>query len=147
MAVNTALRKAKAPTNVAIVTIRKNMSGNLMLKPSLHTSAQELLPHLDLIHEAARMVNPSLLPPHLNEKWYKLAVHGIPTDHYPDTEEGMQRLQEDIEQSNRPITLTQPPRYISYPPNGCNSTINLVDRLHVPPPTNLMVAHWGATQL
>jgi diphthamide synthase subunit DPH2 len=60
------------------------------------------------------MVNPSLLPLCLNEKWYKLAVYSIPTDHYPDTEEGMQYLQEDIEQSNRPITLTQPPRYISH---------------------------------
>jgi hypothetical protein len=126
MAVNAALCKAKALTNVAIVTVQKNMSSNLMLKPSLHTSAQELLPHLDLIHEAARMVNPSLLPPCLNEKWYKLAVHGIPTDHYPDTEEGMQRLQEDIEQSNRPITLAQPPCYMSHPDKRTGKTASSV---------------------
>jgi hypothetical protein len=67
MAINAALRKAKAPTNVAITTIRKNISRNLMLTPSPHTSAQELLPHLDLIYEAARTVDPSLLPPCLNE--------------------------------------------------------------------------------
>jgi hypothetical protein len=115
MAINSAFCKAKAPTNVAIVNVRKNISVNLMLKPSPHTSAQELLPHLDLIHEAAHTVNPSLLPPRLNEKWYKLAVHSIPTDHYPDTKEGMQRLQEDIEQSNGPLTLAQPPSYMSYP--------------------------------
>jgi hypothetical protein len=53
------------------------------------------------------MVNPSLLPPYLNEKWYKLAVHSIPTDYYPDTKEGMQYLQEDIEQSNGPLTLAR----------------------------------------
>jgi hypothetical protein len=126
MAVNAALCNDKAPTNVAIVTIWKNMSGNLMLKPSPHTSAQELLPHLDLIHEATRMVNPSLLPPGLNEKWYKLAVHGIPTDHYPDTEEGMQHLQEDIEQSNRPITIAQPPRYMSHPDKHAGKTASSV---------------------
>jgi hypothetical protein len=126
MAINAALRNAKAPTNVAIVTVRKIMSGNLMLKPSPHTSAQELLPHLDLIHEAARTVNPSLLPPRLNEKWYKLAVHGIPTDHYPDTEEGMQRLQEDIEQSNGPLTLAQPPHYMSHPDKRAGRTASSV---------------------
>jgi hypothetical protein len=126
MAVNAALRNAKATTNEGIVTIWKNMSGNLMLKPSPHTSAQELLPHLDLIHEAARTVNPSLLPPRLNEKWYKLAVHSIPTDHYPDTKEGMQRLQEDIEQSNGPLTLAQPPHYMSHPDKRTGKTASSV---------------------
>jgi hypothetical protein len=106
MAVNTALSNAKALTNVAIVTIQKTISGNLMLKPSPHTSAQEVLPHIDLIHEGACIANPSLLPLCRNEKWYKLAIHSIPTDHYPDTEEGIQCLQEDIEQSNGPLTLT-----------------------------------------
>jgi hypothetical protein len=125
-AVNAALPKAKALTNVAIVTIRKNMSYNIMLKPSPHTSAQELLPHLDLIHEAACMVNPSLLPPGLNEKWYKLAVHGIPTDHYPDTKEGIQCLQEDIGQSNGPLTLAQPPRYMSHPDKRAGTTASSI---------------------
>jgi hypothetical protein len=92
MAVNVALCRANAPTNVASATVRKNISGNLMLTPSPYTSAQELLPHLDLIHEATHAVNPALLPPCLNEKWYKLAIHGIPTDHYPDTTDGMRDL-------------------------------------------------------
>jgi hypothetical protein len=126
MAVNAAHRNAKAPTNVAIVTVRNNMSSNLILKPSPHTSTQELLPHLDLIHEAAHMVNPSLLPPLLNEKWYKLAVHGIPTDYYPDTEEGIHRLQEDIEQSNGPLTLAQPPRYMSHPDKHAGKTASSI---------------------
>jgi hypothetical protein len=68
MAINAALHNAKALTNIAIITIQRNMSGNLMLKPSPHTSAQELLLHLNLIHKAACIVNPSLLPMHLNEK-------------------------------------------------------------------------------
>jgi hypothetical protein len=68
MAINAALCNAKAPTNIAIITIRKNISSNLMLKLSPYTSTQELLLHVDLIHEATCMVNPSLLPPCLNEK-------------------------------------------------------------------------------
>jgi hypothetical protein len=126
MAVNAALCKAKAPTNIAIVTIWRNMSGNLMLKPSPHTSAQELLLHLDRIHEAARMVNPSLLPRRLNAKWYKLAVHSIPTDHYADTEEGMQCLQEDIDQSNGPLTFAEPPHYMSHPDKHVGKTASSV---------------------
>jgi hypothetical protein len=39
MAINAALHHTKALTNIAIITIHKNMSGNLMLKLSPHTSA------------------------------------------------------------------------------------------------------------
>jgi hypothetical protein len=96
-ATNTALQQANVPTNVAIVSVRKNMSGNLMLTPAPNTSTHELLQHIDLIHEAICSVHTSLMPPRLNEKWFKLAVHGIPTDLYPDTEKRMKALQEDIE--------------------------------------------------
>jgi hypothetical protein len=112
--VNEALRKANAPENISILTVRKNISGNLLLTPSPNTPIPKLLAHLPLINEAARTVHPSLITPRLNEKWHKLAVHGIPTDIYPDTAKGMSLLQKEIERKH-PIQLAQPPRYISQP--------------------------------
>jgi hypothetical protein len=41
-------------------------------------------------------------------------VHGIPTDVFPNTMEGMVLLQQEIER-HYPIQLAQPPQYISHP--------------------------------
>jgi hypothetical protein len=108
-----------------IMTVRKNMAGSLMLTPSPNTSITDLTPHLSVIHAAACTVHPNLLPPRLNEKWYKLAVHGIPTDYYEDTAEGMQKLQQEIE-TNHKVRLTQPPRYISHPDKRVGKTASSV---------------------
>jgi hypothetical protein len=62
----------------------------LILVPN--TSAPKLLQYIDLIHEAICAVYTSLIPPYLNEKWFKLAMHSIPTDLYPDTKKGMKVL-------------------------------------------------------
>jgi hypothetical protein len=42
-------------------------------------------------------------------------VHGIPTDQFPDTEDGMRLLQGEIERSKYPTILAQLPRYMSHP--------------------------------
>jgi hypothetical protein len=115
MAVNAALHTAKAPNHVPITTIRKNISSNLILSAAANTSAQDLSHHLDAIKQAAQTVHRSLQPPRLNEKWYKLAVHGIPTEQFPDTEDGMHLLQGEIERSNYPTMLAQLPCYMSRP--------------------------------
>jgi hypothetical protein len=73
------------------------MTGNLLLTPAPNTSIQELLRYADTISTAISIVNPSLQPPHPVEKWHKLAIHGVLTELYPDTEEGMRMLQADIE--------------------------------------------------
>jgi hypothetical protein len=80
IAVNAALRIAKAPNHVTITTIGKNISGNLILTAAMNTSTQDLSHHLGAIKQAAQTIHRSLQPPRLNEKWYKLAMHGIPTD-------------------------------------------------------------------
>jgi uncharacterized protein YejL (UPF0352 family) len=43
MAMNAALCKANAPTNVAVMSVRQNMTGNLLLTPAPNSSIQELL--------------------------------------------------------------------------------------------------------
>jgi hypothetical protein len=95
--------------------VRQNMTGNLLLTPAPNTSVQELLQYADTISAAISTVNPSLQPPCPVEKWHKLAIHGVPTELYPDTKEGMWTLQTDIEQQNYAVQLTQLPRYISHP--------------------------------
>ncbi|KAI5798066.1 hypothetical protein FPQ18DRAFT_385451 [Pyronema domesticum] len=100
VAVNDALCKANAPESVSISTVKKNINGNLILTPSPQTTPTDITPHLPLILEAACKVHPALLPPRINEKWYKLAVHGVPIDFFPDSTEGMQSLQAEIERVN-----------------------------------------------
>jgi hypothetical protein len=97
------------------MSVRQNMTGNLLLTPAPNTSIQELLQYADTISAAIRSVNPSLQPPHPVKKWHKLAIHGVPTELSPDTKEGMQALQADIEQQNYVMQLAQFPRYMSYP--------------------------------
>jgi hypothetical protein len=112
-AVNKALLEAKAPSHMGVTTVRKNQAGNIILTLNPATTTEELTAHLETIQRAAQTVHPSLDNPHINERWYKLAVHGIPTDIYPDTEEGMRLLREEIERSNNPVTLAQNPRYMT----------------------------------
>jgi hypothetical protein len=81
-----ALCEAKVPGNISIMMVKKNILGTLILTPSLNTSTANLTPHLPIIHTAACKIHPSLMPPRLNEKWYKLAIHGIPMDYYPDSD-------------------------------------------------------------
>jgi hypothetical protein len=115
MAMKAALRTANAPTNVAIMSVRQNMTGNVLLTPAPNSSILELLQYADTISTTSSSVNPSLQPPHPVEKWHKLAIHGVPTELYPDTKEGMRALQADIEQQNYVVQLTQLPRYMSHP--------------------------------
>jgi hypothetical protein len=49
MATNATLRKANALTNVAIMSVRQNMTGNLLLTPAPNSSIQELLQYADTI--------------------------------------------------------------------------------------------------
>jgi hypothetical protein len=82
------------------MSVRQNMTGNLLLSPAPNSSIQELLQYADTISAAISSVNLSLQPPRPVEKWHKRAVHGVPTELYPDTEEGLRMLQADIEQQN-----------------------------------------------
>jgi hypothetical protein len=115
MATNAALRKANAPTNIGVMSVRQNMTSNLLLTPAPNTSTQELPQYANTISAAISSVNPSLQPPRPVKKWHTLAVHGVPTELYPDTEEGMRALQADIKQQNYAIQLAQLPRYMSHP--------------------------------
>jgi hypothetical protein len=99
---------------LTITTVCKNMMGNLLLTPSTQTLTTDITAYLLAITEATLKVHPSLLLPHLNEKWHKLAVHGIPMDYFPDMEEGMAKLQHQIE-SNHSVFLAQLPRYLMHP--------------------------------
>ncbi|CCX11213.1 Protein of unknown function [Pyronema omphalodes CBS 100304] len=83
MVVNTTLREAKAPATLSITTVRKNIAGNLLLTPATHTLAADITAHLPTIKDAAMKVHPTLQPPRLNEKWHRLAVHGIPLELHP----------------------------------------------------------------
>src|SRR5690554_2414011 len=46
------------------------------------------------------------------ETWAKVAVHGIPTQAYPDSEEGMQELKTEIETHNTGVHLMVLPRFM-----------------------------------
>jgi hypothetical protein len=98
---------------MAVATIRQATSGNLIVTMTDGTTESELTEKLGTIHTATRQVNTSIAAPRLNERWYKLAVHGIPTSQYPDSPDGMRLLQEEIERSNGPVTLAEPPRYMT----------------------------------
>jgi hypothetical protein len=100
-----ALSSEYAKTELPSPTTRRQL-------PQKCTSVSELTQHLDTIQQAAQSVHTSLEPPYLNEKCYKLAVHGILTDHYANTEDRMHLLKEEIERSNERITLAQRPRYM-----------------------------------
>jgi hypothetical protein len=114
MAVNATLRKAKAPDMLSITTVRKNIAGNLLLTPAAHTLATDITAYLPIIKEAAMRVHPTLQPPRVNEKWHKLAVHGISLDYFPNNEEGMTKLQRQIE-TDHSVSLAQLPRYLTHP--------------------------------
>jgi hypothetical protein len=92
----------------------KNISGNLMLIPSPNIPIDDLIAYLPLIQTTAQSMHQSLLTPHLNEKWHKLAIHRIPIDIFPDSLEGMTLLQQEIERKNN-MKLAQTPKYISCP--------------------------------
>jgi uncharacterized membrane protein YgaE (UPF0421/DUF939 family) len=120
MAVNATLHSAEVLTHVAMATIWKNISRNLILTTSTNTSTSELTQYIEIIKQSAQSVYTSLKPPCLNKKWYKLAVHGILTDRYADTNNRMRLLQEEIKRSNDHITLAQLPQYMSHPDKHAN---------------------------
>jgi hypothetical protein len=100
LAVTPALWDANALAMLTIMTVCKNMMGNLLLTPSAQTLAANITAYLPAITEATQKVQPSLLPVCLNEKWHKLAVYAITTDYFWDMEEGMAKLQHEIENNH-----------------------------------------------
>jgi hypothetical protein len=73
----------------------------ILLTPSQSTTTPELLAYLPLIYEAAYTVHQSLLLPYLNKRWHKLVIHGITTDVFPDSIEGMMFLSQEIEHNHQ----------------------------------------------
>lgn len=119
-AVNTALKNAGAPANALISSVNLNQNNNIVLLTREDCTANTILAYKDLIDRTAHQLDSSVVCIKPQEVWSKVAIHGINLEAFPDTAQGMQLLQEEIETHNPTITLTTLPRYLTRPENRIN---------------------------
>jgi hypothetical protein len=106
--VNDALRKAGVDKKILVAMVHLSKAGNVVLTTGNECMASDLLSHRmvweELVH--AKSVKK-------DQKWAKIIAHGIPTDIFPDTKEGMEELRSEIELFNSHVKLATAPHWLT----------------------------------
>ncbi|KAL0630223.1 hypothetical protein Q9L58_010930, partial [Maublancomyces gigas] len=83
--INKDLIEAKAPESLQITGISWNQKGNMMLYTRDGFQNGDFDLHQAIISKAVAAADPSSLYVNKQETWYKLTVHGVSLETYPDT--------------------------------------------------------------
>jgi hypothetical protein len=106
--VNAALRKVEADQKIMVVMATLSKGGKIVLTTGEECTAEDVIKHRSAWDHlfAARSIK-------RDQKWFKVIAHGIPTDAFPDTEEGMQELKNEIEEFNSQVKLVTRPHWLT----------------------------------
>ncbi|KAL0630255.1 hypothetical protein Q9L58_010898 [Maublancomyces gigas] len=113
--INRDLIEAKAPESLQVTGISWNQKGNMILYTRDGFQNGDFDLHQATISKAVAAADPSSLFVNKQETWYKLTVHGVSLETYPDTATGMADLKKEIEFSNRDLHIITEPRYLTHP--------------------------------
>jgi hypothetical protein len=113
--INMHLITAKAPTCLQISGIHWNRRGNLTLTTKDGFTEEQLTPFQAMIESQVKRFDQEVTDITKQESWTKMIIHGIDTQFFPDTDEGMQNLRTEIETYNEDLKLTNNPRYLTHP--------------------------------
>ncbi|KAL0630291.1 hypothetical protein Q9L58_010862, partial [Maublancomyces gigas] len=113
--INKDLIEAKAPESLQITGISWNQRGNMMLYTRDGFQNEDFDLHQAIISKAVAAADSSSLYVNKQETWYKLTVHGVSLETYPDTAIGMADLKRELEYCNRDIHIITEPRYLTHP--------------------------------
>ncbi|KAL0630311.1 hypothetical protein Q9L58_010842, partial [Maublancomyces gigas] len=94
--INKDLIEAKAPESLQITGISWNQKGNMMLYTRDGFQNGDFDLHQAIISKAVAAADPSSLYVNKQETWYKLTVHGVSLETYPDTAIGMADLKREL---------------------------------------------------
>ena len=108
-----AASKSSTPPKVAAVTI--NQKKSYILSTLGNTPASEILKHRANVEAALCKIDKSVLHIEGDKKWYRLIIHGIHTNSYGESPEGMTHLRTEIESYNPSVTLINNPRWLTRP--------------------------------
>ncbi|KAL0630384.1 hypothetical protein Q9L58_010769, partial [Maublancomyces gigas] len=111
--INKDLIEAKAPESLQITGISWNQKGNMMLYTRDGFQNGDFDLHQAIISKAVAAADPSSLYVNKQETWYKLTVHGVSLETYPDTATGMADLKRELEYCNRDLHIITEPRYFT----------------------------------
>jgi hypothetical protein len=115
--INNILRFNKAPTTLTIAGIQWNQRGNLTLTTLGSFTEDELAPHIITIRQQVEKFDKEVSAVGKQETWTKVIVHGVDTEHFVDSEEGMNKLRYELETFNQGLALASAPRYLTRPEN------------------------------
>jgi hypothetical protein len=124
-AINTALEQSKAPAHLRVATVTANHKNNIVLTTREDCTANTLLEFKATILQAITSVDGTPTNIQASKPWFKIMVHGIDTQRYPDNDSGMKTLQREIE-SLSTLKLTVAPRYASRPESRLGKTASSV---------------------
>jgi hypothetical protein len=124
-AINTALEKSEAPTHLRVTTVATNQKNHIVLTTREDCPADTLLQFKATILQAITEVDGTPTAIQASQPWFKIMVHGISTERYPDNDTGLITLQREIE-SHSTLKLATPPRYASRPESRLGKTASSV---------------------
>lgn len=120
---NEALREASAPPQAVISSVTLNAKNNLILLTRDDCQAGTVLAYQDALRKVLQKHDTvATTTIKAQETWYKVAVHGINLEKYPDDSRGMHLLKQEIETHNPTVKLCTTPRFITRPENRINKT-------------------------
>jgi hypothetical protein len=105
------LRQKNAP--VAIVSGRFSHKGNLVFETRPDCKAAQLHEYEADLIKAAQRYDESVKVAEAQEEWFKCLVHDVDMVRYPDCEEGLRLLGEQLVRHNVGLQLACLPRYLS----------------------------------
>ena len=110
--INKALKTAAAPSHVVVSEVTFSGKNNLVLRTRNDCRASEVESYSHPVMQAIRVLDSQASTIMTTETWAKVAVHGIPTEAYQESEEGMKELKAEIEAHNSGIYLMALPRFM-----------------------------------
>jgi hypothetical protein len=114
-AINNALTRDKAPPTLKVAEVSLNPRGNIVILTRDNCTAEGVMKHKEAIEKAVKETDTKAKAIQSTEHWHKLLVHGIDIHSFPDGDEGMGRLRDEIETYNPSIQLMNNPRYLTRP--------------------------------
>jgi hypothetical protein len=110
--INKALRNAAAPSQIVVSEVSFSDKDNLVLRTRDDCKASEVEAYSNPVMQAIRLLDNLASTIKTTETWSKIAVHGIPTGAYADSEDGMEELKTEIETHNSGVRLMVLPRFM-----------------------------------
>jgi hypothetical protein len=117
----------KGKTNISIKAINQSLKGNLIITINDECTIEDILAHENEINTTIRIADENANSIRAQETWSKVIIHSVSLLNYPDSSDGMRKLQDEIHQFNPSCrNIAAPPRYMSNPDTRVGKTASSV---------------------